>query len=46
MFNTLHHKIIYDERDIWVNSLLILAFALWYYNDVTVFVVAVILRLM
>jgi len=23
--NTLHHKIIYDERDIWINKMLILA---------------------
>jgi len=27
MFNTLHHKIIYDEKDIWMNTILILAMA-------------------
>jgi len=25
--NTLYHKIIYDERDIWMNEMLILAIA-------------------
>jgi len=27
MFKTLHHKIIYEERDIWLNKMLILAIA-------------------
>jgi len=27
IFNTLHQTIIYDERDIWINKMLILAIA-------------------
>jgi len=27
MFNTLHHTIIHDDSDIWMNEMMILAFA-------------------
>jgi len=35
MFNTLHHKIIYDERDIWMYKMLILAIVFFKGNLMT-----------